>query len=191
MSIHIPTDISLVEGETPIWFGQMSWEANWVLILFAILSLCTVIVFSVIGIILSIIFVILAWINVTTSEYFVSNKRIYLKHGLISRVAIDFKKLDWITNTAIVQDFFGRILNFGNVLIATPGTYIGTSMFRGVSDPMKIKVIIENRIICHKKIVEISDSLRRITDEYKMGRLDVSLYNSLKIEYENEIIKYS
>ena len=183
MSIRIPADISLVEGETPIWFGQMSWAANWHLFLLGLLLFWTIIGLP--------LFIILAWINVTTSEYFVSNKRIYLKHGLISRVAIDFKKMDWITNTAIVQDFFGRILNFGNVLIATPGTYIGTSMFMGVSDPMKIKMIIENRIICHKKIVEISQSLRRITDEYKMGRLDVSRYNSLKIEYENEILKYS
>jgi hypothetical protein len=61
--------------------------------------------------------------------------------------AIDLKKMDWITNTAIVQDFFGRILNYGNVLIATPGTYIGTSMFKGVSDPMMIKGMIEHRII--------------------------------------------
>jgi uncharacterized membrane protein YdbT with pleckstrin-like domain len=185
MEIRIPTDISLNEGETPIWFGQMSWAANWVWLLLAIFFL-----FTIIGIILSIIFIIIAWLNVVTSEYFISNKRIYYKYGFISRIANDIK-MEWVTNTSIVQDFFGRILNFGDVLIATPGTYTGTSMFKGVSDPMKTKGLIEERLEKFKKIEEINQSLRKIGDEYKMGRLDETRYNSLKSEYENEIKKFS
>jgi uncharacterized membrane protein YdbT with pleckstrin-like domain len=183
MAIRIPTDVSLIEGEKPIWFGQMTYAANWPLFLLGLLFFWTIIGLP--------LFFILAWINVTTSEYFISNKRIYLKHGLIARVALDSKKMDWITNTAIVQDFFGRILNYGNVLIATPGTYIGTSMFKGVEDPMRIKEIIEERIVNYKKVEENRHSLRRITDEFKMGRLDESRYNTLKIEFEQEINKYS
>jgi hypothetical protein len=37
MEIRIPTDIILVEGEIPIWFGQMSWAANWQLIVLGLL----------------------------------------------------------------------------------------------------------------------------------------------------------
>jgi uncharacterized membrane protein YdbT with pleckstrin-like domain len=185
MAIRIPTDISLTEGETPIWFGQMSWAANWVWILLAIFFL-----FTVIGIILSIIFIIIAYMNVATSEYFISNRRIFVKYGFISRVMNDIK-MEWVTNTSLAQDFFGRILNFGNVLIATPGTTTGTEMMMGVANPMVIKGMIEERIVKFKKLEEIRQSINKISDEFKMGRLDESRYNSLKIEYENEIKKYS
>ena len=181
MDIRIPTDISLTEGEIPVWFGQMSWAANWVWLLLGIIF---------IWFIIGIIFFIIAWINVETSEYFVSNKRIYYKYGLISRVANDIK-MEWVTNTSIVQDFVGRILNYGDLLIATPGQYTGTSKFRGVSDPMRIKGMIESRLVNFKKIEEINQSMRRISDEYKMGRLDEARFNALRKEYENEIKKYN
>jgi uncharacterized membrane protein YdbT with pleckstrin-like domain len=182
MAIRTPTEVSLTEGEVPIWFGQMSWAANWALILLGVIFL---IVF-----LLGIIFFILAWINVITSEYFISNKRIFVKYGLISRVMNDIK-MEWVTNTSLAQDFVGRILNFGNVLIATPGTKTGTEMMVGVSDPMLVKGMIEERLVIFKKNQEIDQSIRRITDEYKMGRLDEARYNSLKQEYESEKIKNS
>ncbi len=185
MAIRIPTEISMTEGETPFWFGQMSWAANWVWLLCAVIFAITIL-----GIPIAIIFIVIAWINVATSEYFVSNKRIFVKYGLISRVMNDIK-MEWVTNTSLVQDFFGRILNFGNVLIATPGTATGTEMMRGVANPMMIKAIIEERLVKFKKNDEIRQSIRKITDEYKMGRLDEARYNSLKLEYESEILKNS
>ena len=139
-SIRIPTDVSLSDGETPIWSGHMSWASQWALILIGIIFIITII-----GIIISIILFIGAVINVETSEYFVSNRRVYMKYGLISRVANDLK-LEWITNVTISQGFVGRILNFGNVIIATPGTHTGTSPFVGVSDPMKVRGIIDTQI---------------------------------------------
>lgn len=185
MAIRVPTDISLTEGEIPVWFGQMSWAANWFLLLLAVIFFLTIIFIP-----LSIILVIIAFINVYTSEYFVSDRRIYYKYGLISRRANDIK-MEWVTNTSILQGFVGRILNYGNILIATPGEYTGTSMFVGVADPMMIKGLIETRLVNYKKIQEINKSIRTITDEFKMGRLDESRYNSLKSEYELEIKKYT
>jgi len=145
-SIRIPTDISLTDNEVPIWFGHMSWIANWPILLIAF-----ILIFTIIGIIISIFLFAIAWINVEKSEYFISNKRIYTKYGFISRVANDIK-IEWVTNTSIRQGFFGRILNYGDLLIASPGTHTGTSLFRGVSDPMKVKGIIEDIIAKTKKI---------------------------------------
>ncbi|MGA2122115.1 MAG: PH domain-containing protein [Methanoregula sp.] len=181
MAIRIPTEITLTEGEVPFWFGQMSWAANWVLLLLGLIFL----IFFI-----GIFFFVGAWINVATSEYFISNKRIFVKYGLISRVMNDIK-MEWVTNTSLAQDFFGRILNFGNVLIATPGTATGTEMMMGVANPMMVKGMIEERLVKFKKNEEIRQSIRRITDEYKMGRLDEARYNSLKQEYETEILKNS
>ena len=64
-------------------------------------------------------------------------------------------------------------------------------MMRGVANPMMIKAIIEERLVKFKKNDEIRQSIRKITDEYKMGRLDEARYNSLKLEYESEILKNS
>lgn len=191
MAIRIPTEITLTEGEVPIWFGQMSWAANWLWILFAVLFLLLMVaLFSIVIFILAIIFIIIAYLNVTTSEYFISNKRIFVKYGFISRAMNDIK-MEWVTNTSVGQDWDGRILSFGNVFIATPGTATGTEMMKGVADPMMIKGMIEERLVKFKKNEETHQSIRKITDEYKMGRLDEARYNSLKQEYESEILKNS
>lgn len=133
-TIKIPTDVTLNENEDPIWSGHMSWASNWIWFLLALL-LCWTIIFPF-------IFVAIAWINVATSEYFISNRRVYLKYGLIRRTVNDLK-LEWITNISVTQGFVGRVLNFGNVIIATPGTYSGTSPFLGVSDPMKVRGLLD------------------------------------------------
>jgi uncharacterized membrane protein YdbT with pleckstrin-like domain len=185
MAIRTPTEISLTEGEIPIWFGQMSWAANWVLLLLGVIFALTII-----GLIIAIPLFIIAYLNVTTSEYFISNKRIFVKYGFISRAMNDIK-MEWVTNTSLSQGFFGRVLSYGDVLIATPGTATGTEKMWGVSDPMIIKGMIEDRLTKFKKINEVDQSLRRITDEFKMGRLDEARYHSLKQEYEDEIRKYS
>ena len=49
--------------------------------------------------------------------------------------------------------------------------------------------MIEVRLVKFKKNEEIHQSIRKITDEYKMGRLDGARYNSLKQEYESEMRK--
>jgi uncharacterized membrane protein YdbT with pleckstrin-like domain len=145
MSIQIPKDMSLTEGEIPIWFGQMSWVSRWFWILIAIICLLTRIL-----IVIAIIIAILVSIDVLTSEYFISNKRIYFKRGLISRVLNDIK-IEWITNIFVQQGIFGRILNYGNIGISSPGEHAGAIGFVGVSDPMGVKAIIEDTLTKYKK----------------------------------------
>jgi uncharacterized membrane protein YdbT with pleckstrin-like domain len=144
-SIRIPKDMSLTEGEIPIWFGQMSWASMWLVLLVGIVFLFTIIFFFI-----SIICFLVAWIDVSTSEYFISNKRIYFKRGLISRVMNDIK-IEWVTNIFVQQGIFGRLLNFGNIGISSPGERAGAIGFVGVSDPMTVKAIIEDTLAKYKK----------------------------------------
>ena len=147
MSIQIPKDMSLTEGEIPIWFGQMSWVSRWFWIVITIICLFTGSLFFIVIAVLIAIFVL---IDVLTSEYFISDKRIYFKHGLISRVLNDIK-IEWITNVFVQQGFFGRILNYGDVGISSPGEHRGAIGFVGVSDPMKVKAIIEDTLVKNKR----------------------------------------
>jgi uncharacterized membrane protein YdbT with pleckstrin-like domain len=135
------------EGEIPIWFGQMSWVSTWFWILIAIICLITRNSFFIV---IAIIIAILVCIDVLTSEYFISSKRIYFKRGLISRVLNDIK-IEWITNIFIQQGIFGRILNYGNIGISSPGEHAGAIGFVGVSDPMGVKAIIEDTLTKYKK----------------------------------------
>jgi uncharacterized membrane protein YdbT with pleckstrin-like domain len=144
MSIQVPKDVSLIEGEIPIWSGQMSWASMWLVLLIAIVCF-----FTIILIFISIIFVIFAWVEISSSEYFVSSKRIYIRRGLISRVVNDIK-IEWITNIYINQGIVGRVLNFGSVGISSPGERGGTIGFIGVSDPMNVKATIEETLVKYK-----------------------------------------
>jgi uncharacterized membrane protein YdbT with pleckstrin-like domain len=147
MSIQLPKDMSLTEGEIPIWFGQMSWISKWFWIFIAVIFLLTRNSFLIV---IAVVIAILVSIDVLTSEYFISNKRIYFKRGLISRVLNDIK-IEWITNIFVQQGIFGRILNYGDIGISSPGERSGAIGFIGVSDPMKIKAIIEDTLTKYKK----------------------------------------
>lgn len=149
MSIQIPKDMSLTEGEIPIWFGQMSWISGWFWILIAIFCILTRNSFLIF---IAVLILIVAAINVLTSEYFISNKRIYIKRGLISRIMNDIK-IEWVTNIFVRQGIFGRILNYGDIGISSPGEVGGAVGFAGVSDPMKVKAIIEDTLSKYKKTV--------------------------------------
>ncbi|MCS7373562.1 MAG: PH domain-containing protein [archaeon GB-1845-036] len=103
-------DCSLLEGERPVWRGRISWKAQWWLLLLGVL---TIWFFG-----LGIIFFIIAIIRVYSSEYFVTNKRVYVKYGLIAREIFDLKN-EWITNYIVKQGVIGRILSFGDIVIST------------------------------------------------------------------------
>ena len=145
MSIQIPKDVTLTEGEIPIWFGKITWTANFLLLLVGLICL-----FTIILVFITIACVIIAYLNVKTSEYFISNKRIYSKHGLLNRSSNEIK-IDWITNVYFQQGIVGRTLNFGNIGISTPGEQGGAVEFNGIADPLKVKVIIEDTLAKYKK----------------------------------------
>ncbi len=56
-----------------------------------------------------------------------------------------------VTNIFVRQGIFGRILNYGDIGISSPGERAGAIGFVGVSDPIKVKGIIEDTISKYKK----------------------------------------
>ena len=74
-------------------------------------------------------------------EQGVTNKRVILKRGIISRKTEEMK-LKSIETVEIDQGIFGRIFGFGTVKITGRGT--SDFMFKGVDDPMSVKRQIES-----------------------------------------------
>jgi uncharacterized membrane protein YdbT with pleckstrin-like domain len=74
-------------------------------------------------------------------EQGVTNKRVILKKGIISRTTEEMK-LASIETVEINQGIFGRILGFGTVKVTGRG--ISDVVFKGIDDPMSVKRQIES-----------------------------------------------
>ena len=74
-------------------------------------------------------------------EQGVTNKRVILKRGIISRKTEEMK-LTSIETVEIDQGIFGRLFGFGTVKITGRG--ISDFVFKGINDPMSVKRQIES-----------------------------------------------
>lgn len=83
---------------------------------------------------------LLMWLNIRFQEQGLTNKRVIVKRGIISRRTEEMK-LNSIETVELQQGIGGRIFGYGNVKITGRG--ISNVVFRGVSDPMDVKRLIE------------------------------------------------
>ncbi|NAZ32027.1 MAG: PH domain-containing protein [Acidilobus sp.] len=199
MSVKVPSGFSLREGERPIWYGRRSFKSvigyiivGLVLLFFggglaAVGGAATG--FGVLLILIAIILFIIAPLQVVATEYFITNLRTYVKYGLVSRRVIEVQN-EWITDASVSQSFFGRALNYGNVVISTPGRAWGAVAMIGVSDPMRVKQVINDVLDRNKKVKEIEERIREIEHEHELGRITDEKYRELKSKYEEELKKY-
>ena len=113
----------------------MSYFSNFGLILLGIL---TVWIFG-----LGLIFILIAVYRVHSTEYFVSDRRIFIRYGWFSRKIFDLKS-EWITNVSISQSFWGRVADYGDITVSTPGERGGFQRMIGVRHVMQVKSLIEH-----------------------------------------------
>lgn len=199
MSVKVPSGFSLREGERPIWYGRRSFKS---VIGYIIVGLVLLFFggglaavggvaagFGVLLILIAIIFFIIAPLRVVATEYFITNLRTYVKYGLVGRRVIEIQN-QWITNASVSQSFLGRALNYGNVVISTPGRAWGAVVMVGVSDPMRVKQVINDVLDRNKKVKEIEERIREIEHEHEIGRITDEKYRELKSKYEEELKKY-
>jgi uncharacterized membrane protein YdbT with pleckstrin-like domain len=180
-AVKVPAGFSLLEGERPVWRGRRSWKSQWFLIL---LGALTLIFFG-----LGLLFLLIAYLRVISTEYFVTNRRVYVKYGVIGRAVFELKN-EWITSIVVTQGFIQRLLNYGNIIISTPGYYTGTTMMKDVSDPMHVRTMLEEVLRKAKEEREIMEKLKRLEEEYAFGRIPSEKYLELKRKYEEELKRF-
>jgi uncharacterized membrane protein YdbT with pleckstrin-like domain len=76
------------------------------------------------------------WLRLVTTEIAVTDRRVILKRGLISRRTLEMN-LTRIESIDVRQGIFGRILNFGDVVIR--GTGSGMEPIRGIDSPIEFR----------------------------------------------------
>lgn len=77
-----------------------------------------------------------AWIVYATTELAITNKRVIAKTGLIQRRTMEMF-LEKIESIQVDQSVFGRMFNFGSVIIS--GTGVHSAPFKSISDPLALR----------------------------------------------------
>ncbi|WP_349571017.1 PH domain-containing protein [Azotobacter salinestris] len=110
-----------------------SWISVWILGIFSLLTF---------GLLAPL--AIYQWLSLRSLEQGVTNKRLIVKRGIISRKTEEMK-LSSIETVELQQGVLGRLLGFGNV--KATGRGISDVVYRNVDDPISVKRRLES--ICH------------------------------------------
>lgn len=89
------------------------------------------------------LFALLVLFYIISTEMGVTNRRVILKTGFISRKTQEMKLIA-VETVEISQGILGRIFNMGTVKVTGRGT--STVKLKGVADPMAVKRRIEDSI---------------------------------------------
>ena len=152
--------MAMLEGETLVWRGHPSWRAmllfyvKWTIIslipvvVWAILDTAGVDVGPTVFAILTVVGLVLTfavgWIKRVTTRYIVTNRRISIRTGLVSRNERT-THVDRVQNVHMSQGLFHRMLGIGNVDWDTAGTDAPDAdfTFRGIDDPSRLVHLVD------------------------------------------------
>ena len=119
-------DDNLLSGEKLLYSGKLHWiiflwPGIW--LLFSILCFVGVrnqVSLASLFFLISIVSGVVSYINFTTSEFGVTNKRVIVNVGLIRRISIEVL-LNKVEGIQVRQGILGRILNYGSITVSGTG----------------------------------------------------------------------
>ena len=120
-------DESLIAGETVLHRGRLSWWTLFPRVLLGILLLVVVV---------GLYFLVDAWIRSRTTEIAITNKRVIAKFGFIKRNTVEIN-LDKVEALKVEQGFWGRILDYGTLLISGAGSSVAP--IPGIANPLEFR----------------------------------------------------
>lgn len=85
---------------------------------------------------IGLIFWLVAYIRYKTTELAITNKRVIVKFGFISRRTIEIN-INKIESIQVEQGILGRILNYGTLIVSGAGN--PQAPIPGISDPIKFR----------------------------------------------------
>jgi uncharacterized membrane protein YdbT with pleckstrin-like domain len=156
--------MEVLEGESVMWKGNPSWKglllyyikwtiislipaALWVLIDRASDSPPSSTIFFGVTFLGLVLTYLGGWLKRSTTRYTVSDQRIHLRTGIVSRHEHS-TQLTRVQNVNISQTLFQRILGIGDVDWDTAGTEVSGSDFRlrSVDDPSSVVRIVDQAL---------------------------------------------
>lgn len=133
---------NLARDEQVIEKANVSWLSQFWYLLFGFLFLLMGMptknnFFLVVGAVL----IVIAIINVVTTELAITNRRIIAKTGLIRRNTIELK-VNRVESLGVNQSILGRIFNFGSIVVKGVGGSNAPIPF--ISKPMEFRQQVNN-----------------------------------------------
>lgn len=191
--VQIPTGLELAPDEVVLWYDRRSWKSllGWFLLaaLFIIISLIASSESGTLGMlifILGAVFILIPILLRYSSEYTITNKRVYSRYGLISRKTSE-TTFDKITDMSLSQGIFGRLLNYGDLRINTAGSMFYEIVFKGVDDPKHIHTKVRSITDKHRKLERIKERIERLEDMYLLGQITKEQFEEAKRKLEESI----
>jgi len=146
---------NLMNAENILYRGKL----HWVVFLWPVIWFIVAIMFFAGGgdtaaasglfVLIAIVLGIASFINYTTSEFGITNKRVIVKVGFIRRNSIEVL-LNKVEGIQVNQGILGRILGFGSITVSGTG---------GTKDPFhKISAPLEFRRKAQEQIASVQDS---------------------------------
>jgi uncharacterized membrane protein YdbT with pleckstrin-like domain len=117
-------DDSLIPGEQLIHRARVSWWSQFALVFLGVVTL-------VVGV--GLVFLIIAWVRVRSTELAITNRRVIAKFGFIKRSTVEIN-LEKVEALRVEQGFWGRFLNFGTIYISGAGTSVAP--IPNIADPL-------------------------------------------------------
>jgi uncharacterized membrane protein YdbT with pleckstrin-like domain len=117
-------DESLIEGETLIHRARVSWWSQFGLLLLGAVTLVVVV---------GLVFLVMAWIRVRSTEVAITNRRVIAKTGFVKRHTVEIN-LEKVEALKVEQGMWGRFLNFGTIYISGAGTSVAP--IQDIADPL-------------------------------------------------------
>jgi uncharacterized membrane protein YdbT with pleckstrin-like domain len=120
---------TLIPGERVMHETHLHW------IIYAAGGVFTALAFVTAGVtlVIAIPVLIYAWINARTSEFCVTDGRVLIKTGWLSRRTIELN-ISKVESLEVSQGMLGRSLNYGTIIVV--GTGSTREPFRRIADPL-------------------------------------------------------
>jgi uncharacterized membrane protein YdbT with pleckstrin-like domain len=142
--VFTPAVVMFLMAALLLWYGPRLGLAG-----FHILNLDTYEFAALIAFVAGLFAFFKAWINLKTSEYGITDKRVLMKVGFIQRSSLEIF-LDRIEAVLVDQTITGRLLNYGTIVIVGTG---GTrDPFYNVPDPMNFRKTVQQQIAMAKQL---------------------------------------
>ncbi|MBY4733973.1 PH domain-containing protein [Cupriavidus pauculus] len=119
---------SIGTNEQIVYEAKVSWLSQLPLVIFGVVTL------PLMG--FGLLFLLIAFIKIWTTELAITNKRIIAKFGLISRSTIEMR-LEKVETVQVDQSILGRILNYGSVVVSGAGA--PRAPIPGISAPLNFR----------------------------------------------------
>jgi uncharacterized membrane protein YdbT with pleckstrin-like domain len=141
------------EEERVIWTGRPSWKGRMAIVvpgalvallvlvvgLWAGLSAGTAIIVTVVVALVTVVWALLETIR---WKYTITNRRVFVRHGLIS-VQEQTARLERVQDVTLRQSLFDRMFGVGRLAIDTAGSEGGAFEFKALTEPTEVREILD------------------------------------------------